>query len=335
MQREIYNSIYELLYLSLDLLIYKMVLMNKKRVVLRILPLLSLFCCLPILSSAQIFYKSYDSKEIQDIQANGIIYIKTGTELDESIEKSLQQYWKCTKFKIIDPVNEKITLKKSDILITQRRIQNYVSTTSDPKELPNYSTYGEDILCLSTAKESGSNVEISKDNVGSIFGYISSNGFNQGADVASLKLFMPYYISGLNDYLEKIITQHVVGSFGSLNETAADAINTRVIKLQKKTLLIIDNTMGHVNAGDLTKYGIKYLFVSRSDFAQSIKEYENENYCILYRSEELRTCLAIYDMEDKKLMYTTSMKTKLNPTKSNQFDAKDMKKITQYYIPSK
>jgi hypothetical protein len=293
----------------------------------------ALLTCLSITSIAQFFHKPADSKEIQDLQANGLTYVKTGTEeLDNSIEESLKKYWKCTAFKIVDPKTTTAALSDAEIVISANKIKNYYHTTDVRRKEITYSDAPEHILCLYYARELKMGKEIQK---GNIIGYISSDGFNQGADLASLELYMPYLVSGLNDCFEKIIRQQLTGSLNSLNNATANAINTNVPKLQKKTLLIIDNTIGHVNTADLDKNGIKYLFLSRADFQKSMKDYETDAYCLLYRSEKLITTISIFEMLDKSLMYTCSYETKPNKKGINQLDDKDIKKIIEYYTSSK
>jgi hypothetical protein len=269
-------------------------------------------------SKCQVFYSANDSKEFKHLKQFGIKYIKTGTSQDKDIEEGLKKYWKTTKYRVIDPKNEKYHLNDSDIVIALARVQDESYHTS-ASGVRTGGVYNEDVICLVSGKVFA-NEQISRNN---IIGYTT---IDVGTDSASLSFYLPILISGLNDYVNKIMTKDVNGIYPFLNGKVADAINENSYKIKDKTLLLIGNTMFKVVLSDLDKAGLKYEIVSRDDFAGSISKY-GAGYCLLYFSDASFTDIAIFDMADKSLLFTWFYHTGNHLTK--KFDKKDISRILQ------
>jgi hypothetical protein len=86
--------------------------------------LVQVLICMFSNSFAQIFYKSAGAEEFKKLQSEGLIYIKTGNELDGRFEECLRQYWKSTKVRIIDPQKEQYKLRDDDVIISENRVMN-------------------------------------------------------------------------------------------------------------------------------------------------------------------------------------------------------------------
>lgn len=280
---------------------------------------------LNVTAFSQIFYKSFNSQEFQDLQANGVTYIKTGNELDAKFEECLMKYWKSTKVRVIDPKKEEYKLNDHDVIISENIIITKSSHDVGPSSYVDAS-YPEDLLCIYSASILNRKEKISKYN---ILGYVALDGYNQGADPASVNFYLPFSISGLSNCVEKVIQQKIAGIAPFFNETIADAINVNAVKLKSKTLLIVDNTIGYVNTADLDKNGIKYHFIEREEIAKSIKDYETSGYCLLFFTHKSFIDISIYDMLDKSLMYTWYYHT--GNAAAKKFDKKDIKKINSYH----
>lgn len=116
-------------------------------------------------SFSQIFYKSSNSQEFQDLKANGVTFIKAGNELDSTLVECLKKYWKCSKFKIFDPKTEESKLNDHDVIISVHRVNNIRSQGAGTASGSVDVSFLEDILCIYSASNINSKEIISKNNI--------------------------------------------------------------------------------------------------------------------------------------------------------------------------
>jgi hypothetical protein len=118
------------------------------RIVLKKNIIVCVLICIGLNSFSQIFYKSGNSQEFQDLKANGVTYIKAENELDSTLVECLKKYWKCSKFRILDPNTEEAKLNNHDVIISVHRVNNIRSQGAGTASGSVDVSFLEDILCI-------------------------------------------------------------------------------------------------------------------------------------------------------------------------------------------
>ncbi|MBL1279310.1 MAG: hypothetical protein COA33_003520 [Fluviicola sp.] len=247
--------------------------------------LLIIFTIICTTAIGQVFYKSAGKKDFKLLMDNGVTYIKTGDPVKDGYYiDAIEKYWKVTKVRIFDPLDE----------------DNEEKLSNDDIVFYNASLSGSgDIFCL-IKLDFLIKKTVSKY---ATIGYITINGFSQTSKNLSETLFIDQLIIGLNSTVDVISEDNIKGGGVGLYSKIFAKTLPKVKSLKDKTLLIIGNTKNYISTKALEKNGIKYKEISIEEYEELYQD-DLTGYCLFYFAYNTYTEVAIYDLENNELIYT-------------------------------
>ena len=247
-----------------------------KKIILLLLVLSS------IQSFGQAFLRSNSDRGFTNMIKNGIVYINTGEEaIDTVFASALKNYWKCSKFRIIDKT---APLYDDDIVLYDTKLNGKIP-----------------VLCLAKAENyKKTNAQISKTYT---IGYMQYSGFYRLSEKNTLGLFLNEMIVGLNDLAEIIATYKIYGRGPGFYRSVMNRLSPKSKALKNKTLLILIGNADRINFDDLDAAGIKYKKVTLVEYKNIIESKDYERYCVFYFSSGIYTDISIFDLAEKELIF--------------------------------
>lgn len=225
----------------------------------------------------QTYYQDIGDEDYKNLMKNGLTYVESGEKgLDSIIEKTLEDYWKVSPYKIIEQGG---SLKEDDVIITLLE--------------------GTKLVIVSVKALKRQEISIYKTTA-----VADIDGFKSMIKEHMLQL-LPYLINAFSDMADKMnvnkIEKRGLPYFNKMNELYQP--NSKVLK--DKTLLILTGAIRgpEVNEEELKKAGIKFEYVTFDRF-QEIESKEPEDYCILYLNSGMFSDITIYNLSDKSIAYT-------------------------------
>lgn len=236
-------------------------------------------------SFSQVFYKSFKHPHFQKLATDGITYLLSGDEeKDKRYITALENNWKVSPVKIVDPKEDISSLSKEDIVLIEAKI--------DEREEVLVAVRVEYLLKNSFSKYSS-------------VAYFCKDGFNQKSDSVTFDLFLDQFIGGLNDVVSTIQKNQIKGKGTKLYKSIAKAYQPRGKDLLKKTLLIVDDTKERISLTALDENGIKYKLVSTEEYISLIEdEVDRETYALFYFAYNSYSEISIFDLADNSLIYS-------------------------------
>lgn len=240
------------------------------------------------ISYGQIYCKSLDSKTVQNIRDNGIVYVINYERQDSIISATLEDRWTATPFKRYNP--------ETDGPMQSDQLALFYTTTS----------HSETVLGFALGKHINGEGKIFTNKVFTLYetsGVFMMNGFKNLNNRDLANYFFSFSVSAMNTAVEAILNgDEYSGSLGlKISKHVLSKEKNKL--LQEKTLLLVDDAGGYVKDKELDEFNIKYRRIKTSELIELISQ-DVSQYCILYISTTFDNGnLSIFDLESKDMIY--------------------------------